>query len=111
MIGFVFVFAASEAAAASAALTDPNGGAFANAASLQAALASVPGLPEIPVQVFTQTVRYYVPEPAAAGDGGLGGGPIAGIVIAVIVGTALIVGLAYLMLKTKKTKATVVVPA
>jgi len=110
MIGFVFVFAASEAAAASAALTDPNGGAFANTASLQAALASVPGLPEIPVQVFTQTVRYYVPEPATAGDGGLGGGPVAGIVIAVVVGTVLIAGLAYLMLK-RKTKTAEIVPA
>ena len=109
MIDFVFVFAASEAAAASAALTAPNGGAFANTASLQAALASVPGLPAIPMQVFTQTVRYYVPEPAAV-DGGLGGGPIAGIVIAVIVGTALIAGLAYLKLK-KKPKTTTIVPA
>ena len=41
---------------------------------------------------------------------GGGGGPVAGIVIAVIVGTALIAGLAYLMLK-KKTKTAEIVPA
>ena len=107
MIDFVFVFAASEAAAASAALTDPNGGAFANTASLQAALASVPGLPAIPVQVFTQTVRYYVPEPA---ESGWAAGPIVGIVIAALAGTTVITGLAYLMLK-RKTKTAEVVPA
>jgi hypothetical protein len=106
MIGFVFVFAASEAAAASAALTDPNGGAFANTASLQAALASVPGLPEIPVQVFTQTVRYYVPEPPA--ESGWAAGPIVGIVIAALAGTTVIAGLAYLMLKRKTTTAEIV---
>jgi hypothetical protein len=108
MIGFVFVFAASEAAAASAALTDPNGGAFANTASLQAALAAVPGLPEIPVQVFTQTVRYYVPEPPA--EPGWAAGPIVGIVVAALAGTTVIMGLAYLMLK-RKTKTAEIVPA
>jgi hypothetical protein len=108
MIDFVFVFAASEAAAASAALTDPNGGAFANTASLQAALNSVPGLPEIPVQVFTQTVRYYVPEPPA--EPGWAAGPIVGIVVAALAGTTLIMGLAYLMLK-RKTKTAEIVPA
>ena len=108
MIGFVFVFAASEAAAASAALTDPNGGAFANTASLQAALNSVPGLPEIPVQVFTQTVRYYVPEPPA--EPSWAAGPIVGIVVAALAGTTVIMGLAYLMLK-RKTKTAEIVPA
>ena len=108
MIGFVFVFAASEAAVASAALTDPNGGALANTASLQSALASVPGLPEIPVQVFTQTVRYYVPEPPA--ESGWAAGPIVGIVVAALAGTTVITGLAYLMLK-RKTKTAEIVPA
>ena len=108
MIDFVFVFAASEAAVASAALTDPNGGALANTASLQSALASVPGLPEIPVQVFTQTVRYYVPEPPA--ESGWAAGPIVGIVVAALAGTTVITGLAYLMLK-RKTKTAEIVPA